>query len=65
MTINEAIAKNIQKYRKVSIAKLADKARMSQFSIQNILYGKKADVKVSTLMKIAKALNVTLDELVK
>jgi DNA-binding Xre family transcriptional regulator len=65
VSINKTIAKNIQKYRKVSIAKLADKAGMSQFSIQNILYGKKADVRVGTLIKIAKALNVSLDKLVK
>lgn len=61
----KTIANNINKLRKVSIAKLAMKAGISQFTLQNILYVKKKDVQVSTLSKIAKALNVPMDDLLK
>lgn len=65
MNLREIVAKNINKYRKVSIAKLAEKAGISQFTIQAILYGSSASVDGVTLIKIAKALNISIDNLVK
>jgi len=61
----ETIARNINKYRKVSIARLADKAGISKFTLQKILYAQTKDIQVSTLIKIAKALDVSLDKLTK
>ena len=65
MNLRKIVAKNINKYRKVSIAKLAKKAGISQFTIQAILYGSSISVDGITLVKIAKALNISIDELVK
>jgi DNA-binding Xre family transcriptional regulator len=45
--------------------KLAKKAGLSYSSLENIIYVKKKDVQITTLQKIAKALNVSLDDLVK
>jgi DNA-binding Xre family transcriptional regulator len=59
------ISRNIRKYRKESFLKLAKKAGLSYSSLENIIYVKKKDVQITTLQKIAKALNVSLDDLVK
>ena len=64
MNLRKAVAKNINKYRKISIAKLAEKAGISQFTIQAILYGSSNSVDGITLVKLAKALNVSIDRLV-
>jgi DNA-binding Xre family transcriptional regulator len=65
VNLRKAVAKNINKYRKISIAKLAEKAGISQFTIQAILYGSGKSIDGITLVKIAKALNVALESLVK
>ena len=65
MNLRKIVAGNIKKLRTVSIAELADKAGISKFTIQAILYGSSASVDGTTLVKIAKALNVPLDRLVK
>jgi DNA-binding Xre family transcriptional regulator len=65
VNLRKAVAKNINKYRKISIAKLAEKAGISKFTIQAILYGSSKSVDGITLVKIAKALNVSIDNLVK
>ena len=64
----KTIAKNIQKLRfsrNFPISKLADKAKLSNHTIESILYAKAKDVQVSTLLKIAKALNCKVDDLLK
>ena len=65
MNLRKSVANNINKYRKISIAKLAEKAGISQFTIQAILYGNSMSVDGITLVKIAKALDVSIDKLVK
>lgn len=65
MSIMDNISRNIRKYRKESFLKLAKKAGLSYSSLENIIYVKKKDVQITTLQKIAKALNVSLDDLVK
>ena len=64
MSLVENVAKNIQKYRKVSIAKLAQKAQISQYTLQKIIYCKYKDIGINTLHKIAKALNVSVEKLI-
>ena len=65
MSLVKTIAKNINKHRKISIEKFAKKADVSKYTLQKILYGQVKDVQVTTLKKIAKALGVSLDNLVK
>jgi DNA-binding Xre family transcriptional regulator len=65
MNLPQRIAKNIQKIRKTSITKLADKAGLSKYTLARVLYCRSKDVQVSTLLKIAKALKVSMDKLVK
>jgi transcriptional regulator with XRE-family HTH domain len=59
------IAKNIRKYRAgMSLAKIAKKANLSMSTLETIYYRRRiADVKVSTLLAIAKGLNISIDQL--
>ena len=62
------IAKNIRKYkelRKTSFLKVAKKAGIPYTTLENILYQRVQDVQISTLQKIAKALGVKVDDLIK
>ena len=65
MKITKKVAKNIRKYWKESFYKLAKKADIPYSTLGNIIFKQKNDLKVSTLLKIAKALNVSIDKLVK
>jgi transcriptional regulator with XRE-family HTH domain len=69
MNYHQAIAKNIKKYCKLKDITYSELARMSGMqlvSLQALLYNKKRkDPRISTAHKIAKALNVTIDSLIK
>jgi DNA-binding Xre family transcriptional regulator len=58
-------AKNIKKHRKTSYLKLAAKAQLNFSTLEKIIYPRVQDVQVSTLLKIATALGVGLEDLVK
>jgi len=59
------IAKNIKKYKKTSYSVLAIKAGINFSTLEKIIYPRIQDVQVGTLSKIAKALGVTVDDLIK
>ena len=59
------IARRIRKYRKTSYAILAKKAGVNFSTLEKIIYPRIQDVEISTLSKIAKALGVTVDDLIK
>ena len=62
----EKIIKNILKYKKkknLSYLKIAKEAGIPFATLENIIYSRVSDVKVSTLSKIAKALTVKIDNL--
>jgi DNA-binding Xre family transcriptional regulator len=63
----ERIAKNIRKYRKgMSLKTISQKSGIPFSTINTIYYKHKIkDVQVSTLLAVAKALNVSLDELIE
>ncbi|OGC09647.1 hypothetical protein A3J90_02575 [candidate division WOR-1 bacterium RIFOXYC2_FULL_37_10] len=63
--IVKRIAKNIKKHRKISYTKLAKKAGVNFSTLEKIIYPRVQDVQISTLSKIAKALGVTVDALIK
>jgi transcriptional regulator with XRE-family HTH domain len=67
MDLVEKVAKNLRKYRKgLSLAKLAQKADVPVKTIETIYYKQRIrDIQVSTLQKIASALGVSVDELLK
>jgi DNA-binding Xre family transcriptional regulator len=66
MEIVEKIAKNINKYRKdMSVDKLGKIADIPSSTIWNILSHQVNNVKITTLIAIAKALNCTVDDLIK
>jgi len=65
MKLTEKIAKNIGKYWKGSFYKLAKTADIPYSTLGNIVFKQKNDLKVSTLQKIARALGVTIDDLLK
>ena len=59
------IADNIKRYRKTSYGDLAKKAGINFSTLEKIIYPRIQDVQVGTLSKIAKALGVTVDDLIK
>jgi len=68
MTINQRISKNIRKFKKeqkTSFRKISKKAGIPFTTLETILYKKREDLKVSTLLAIAKALSVKLDDLIR
>ena len=68
MSLIKTVAKNIRKYKdaqKTSFLKIAKKAGIPFTTLETILYKKRSDLKVSTLLAIANALNVSLDDLAK
>lgn len=59
--------KNLQMYideRSISIASISEAAGISQETLKTLLYGKSNDCKLSTAVALAKALEVSVDELV-
>jgi transcriptional regulator with XRE-family HTH domain len=58
------LLKKVIKEKEISIRSLAKKSNVERKSIYNILNGE-SEPKICTLVKLAKALNVGLDELVK
>jgi DNA-binding Xre family transcriptional regulator len=68
MDIVKTVAGNIRKYkniRKTSYLKIAKKADIPFATLENIIYLRINDIKITTLLKIAKALQVSIDDLVK
>ncbi len=63
--IRKNIAKNIQGQRKISLRELAQQADIALSTLEKLVYEQKQDVEVSTLLRISKALGITLDQLVK
>ncbi|MBU1628003.1 helix-turn-helix transcriptional regulator [bacterium] len=59
------IAKNIKKYKKTSYSKLAKKAGINFSTLEKIIYPRVQDVQVGTLSKIATALGVKVDDLIR
>lgn len=47
----------------MTIAKLSEMSNLSDGTLQTLLYGKSEDCKMSTVISIAKALNISVDEL--
>ena len=65
---NSAIAKNIKKYRakmEISQDKLSKLAGITLHTITKIESGATSDPRIETVKRIAKALDVTLDELIR
>jgi transcriptional regulator with XRE-family HTH domain len=66
---HQTIAKNIKslcKSKKITYSELARRAGILLVSLQALLYNKtRKDPRISTVHKIAKALNVSIDKLVK
>jgi transcriptional regulator with XRE-family HTH domain len=69
MNYHQTIAKNVKRYcklKKITYSELARKSGMQLVSLQALLYNKKRkDPRISTVHKIANALNVSIDKLVK
>lgn len=66
MELIERIANNIEKRRKgISVDKLSKMADIPFTTLMNIKRLQVKDVRVSTLLAIAKALKCSLDDLVK
>lgn len=67
MTQNQVktIAKNIRKHKKVSFKEIALKAGVPYSTFENIIFAQIKDVQISTLSKIAKALSISVDDLLK
>lgn len=68
MNLARTIAKNIRKHKNsqgTSFLRIAKKAGIPFTTLETILYKNRADLKVSTFLAIAKALKVSLDDLVK
>jgi transcriptional regulator with XRE-family HTH domain len=59
------IAKNIRKYKKTSFKQLANDAGIPFSTLEKIIFEQIKDVQVSTLSKIALALGINIDELIK
>lgn len=58
---------NLQTYineKDISLADIADEAGMSVETLKTLVYGKAADCKLSTAVSLAKALKISVDELV-
>ncbi|MFA5879520.1 MAG: helix-turn-helix transcriptional regulator [Candidatus Margulisiibacteriota bacterium] len=66
MTLIEIIAKNINEKRKnLSIDKISKLADISVSTLWHIMGNQVKDVRLSTIIAIAKALNCTVDDLIK
>jgi len=69
MSIHKTVSANIKelcKQQNISYSELARRAKMPLSSLQKILYVQSLkEPRVSTLMKIAKALKISVDELLK
>lgn len=66
MNTVEKIAHNINKLRKeTSVDRLSKIADLPASTIWNILSNQVKDIKISTLIALAKALNCTIDDLLK
>jgi len=63
------IAKNIKKFcklKKINYSELSRRSGVQLRTLQRLLYSKdRKDPRISTVHKIAKALNVSMDKLVK
>jgi len=65
MTLIKKLSKNIRKRWDKSLYELAKKAGIPYSTLGNIIFEHKKDVKLSTIIKIAKAMRVKVDELIK
>jgi transcriptional regulator with XRE-family HTH domain len=59
------ISANIRKYKKnLSLKELAVKAGISPRTLYSVYYNQENDIKLSTVIAIAKALGVSIDKLI-
>ena len=68
MDMASAVAKNltiIRKQQELTIDRVSKLADLPVSTISNILGGKVSDVRASTLVALAKALNCSVDDLLK
>jgi len=65
MTLIKKLSKNIRKCWHKSLYELAKKAGIPYSTLGNIIFEHKKDVKLSTVIKIAKAMGKTVDDLIK
>ena len=66
MSLMKRIAKNIRKHRKgQSLKKIANKAGIPVSTLEKIYYPQQKDITITTANKIAKALYVKVDDLIK
>jgi len=61
----ETISKNIRRLKRTSFKALANKAGVPHSTLEKIIFQQVKDVQVSTLQKIAKALKIKVDNLLK
>jgi len=68
MTLQEIIAKNIKKYKgKMTYSQLADKTGISYRTLEKTFFSVHAikEPRLSNLIKIARALNIGIEKLIK
>lgn len=68
MNYHQVIAKNTRKYckyRKITFSELARRADIALTTLQGILYKSRKEPRISTVHSIAKALKVSIDDLVR
>lgn len=63
--INIQLIKDKLKESNMTINKLAKGSGLGYATCHDMVSGKKSDIKLSTAYKIAKALNISLDEFIK
>lgn len=63
----KSLKKNLQMYvdqKEISLSSIAEAADISQDTLKTLLYGRSTDCKLSTVIALSRALNVSVDELV-
>lgn len=63
MMINTNLIKKLLKEKNMTIYRLAKITSIDETGLRNIINGKRKDPHISTIAKIAKALNVKVDDL--
>lgn len=63
MMINTNLIKKLLKEKNMTIYRLAKITSIDETGLRNIINGKRKDPHISTITKIAKALNVKVDDL--
>ena len=63
MMINTNLIKKLLKEKNMTIYRLAKITSFDETGLRNIINGKRKDPHISTILRIAKALNVKVDDL--